>query len=82
MMMTEWFWIMLLLVFFIVPIGYAWRSRGWGPPYPRYVQRKRSERFGGSARFNHEAWGWAGDLVWLLAAGVLLWAVFEKWWIA
>jgi len=46
-------------------LGYGWGYRGWGPPYPRYVQRRRAQRAavgGGSASFDHQAWGWGGDL--------------------
>ncbi|MEP6496078.1 MAG: hypothetical protein ABJF01_25600 [bacterium] len=50
-------------------IGYGWGYRRWGPPYPRYVQRRWSERATrapGSAPFDHHVWGWGGDVIWVM----------------
>jgi hypothetical protein len=63
-----WFWLVLTLVFFL-PVTYGWRYRGWGVPYPSYVQRRRMQLAasrGTGAGFNHKAWGWGGDLIWAL----------------
>ena len=63
-----WFVFMLL---FLLPTGYGWSYRGWGPPYPRYVQRRRGRAAaatGGSATFNHQSWGVVGDFVWIVFA--------------
>ena len=86
-MMSSWWWMWMLIMFlFLVPpIGYGWGYRGWGPPYPRYIQRRRMQRAattGGSAGVNHQSWGWGGDLVWgVLFVGMLwaLWVVVALW---
>lgn len=86
MMMMSWWWVWMLLMFLLlVPTtGYGWGYRGWGPPYPRYVQRRRGARAaastGGSATYSHESWGWGGDLVWsVLLIGSFV-AIAAFWW--
>lgn len=68
-MVTSWWflWATFLVVFVVPLVGYGWGIRGWGPPYPRYVQDWRHRRAGGSAgdAFDHRAWGGRGDFVWL-----------------
>ena len=72
-----WFWL-ALMVAFLLPVGYGWGYRGWGAPYPTYIQRRRRRSAvsaGTSAGFDHHAWGRAGDLVWgLLFIDVLFFA--------
>jgi hypothetical protein len=76
-----WFWAALMLVF-VLPVGYGWGYRGWGAPYPSYVQRRRMEsaaRTGTIASFDHRAWGRGGDFIWgvmfvdVLFIAVLFW---------
>ncbi len=77
-------WILFLFVFLISPVGYGWGYRGWGAPYPRYVQRRRMQRatvIGGSEPYNHEAWSWGGDLLWLLLMIWIFWALAAIWWL-
>ena len=84
-MMSSWWlmWTVFMVLFLLSPVGYGWGYRGWGPPYPRYIQRRRGEQAaaaGGSASFDHHAWGWGGDIVWgALLVGVL-WACSALWW--
>jgi len=72
-------WVMwwLAAVVLLVPVvGYGWAFRDWGPPFPRYVQRRRGLHALAdptSKRSNHEAWGLGGDLVWV-ALFVLIFA--------
>ena len=83
--MSSWWllWMVVLFLFLVPPIGYGWGYRGWGPPYPRYIQRRRGAQAvasGASATFDHHAWGRGGDLVWgALLLGVV-WAVCVVWW--
>lgn len=87
-MHSMWLWWYLWLAFFLLvvmmPVGYGWGYRGWGPPYPRYVQNRRMRRasaVGPSGR-NHTAWGWRGDFLWLLlflAMGWFVWLVAVRW---
>ena len=45
MMSSWWFlWLAFMLLFLIPPLGYGWGYRGWGPPYPSYVQRRRGQQ--------------------------------------
>lgn len=69
-------WLVFLFMFLVAPVGYGWGYRGWGAPYPRYVQQRRAHRAGslGSSSFNHQAWGRAGDLIWLGLIIAAVWA--------
>jgi hypothetical protein len=75
--MTSTFWLVwmaFMFLFVVTPVGYGWSYRGWGPPLPRYVQRRRAARAiltNVAAPSRYEAWGRRGDLVWvvLLIAG-------------
>jgi hypothetical protein len=69
-------WLAFLIMFLIAPIGYGWGYRGWGAPYPRYVQQRRADqaRTISEGTFDHLAWGRAGDLVWLGLAIAVVWA--------
>jgi hypothetical protein len=80
-----WWWISMVLIvlFFVSPVSYGWAFRGWGPPYPSYVQNRRKRHavaIQGAPTFDHTAWGWKGDLVWLaLLVGVIC-AFVLPWW--
>ena len=81
---TLWFlWMAFIFLFLVSPLSYGWGYRGWGPPYPRYIQRRRALRAtysASSVASRHRAWGWGGDFVWVVlligggwaAAGLLL----------
>jgi hypothetical protein len=76
-----WFWSVLALLLFL-PVGYGWGYRGWGVPYPSYIQRRRMEqatRAGATGSVDHRAWGWGGDLVWALIAIDLLFVIGLFW---
>lgn len=70
-------WMGFVFVFLLSPVGYGWGYRGWGPPYPRYLQRRRSQRAATSAStgFDHHAWSWGGDFVWVAMFVGLVWLV-------
>ena len=72
-----WLWIIFLGVFLLPPIGYGWAYRGWGPPVPGYVQRRRSRNAlaGGSTPIDHQAWGWGGDVLWAMVFLWMIWAM-------
>jgi hypothetical protein len=80
-------WILFLLLFLIIPIAYGWGYRRWGPPYPRYVQRRRGLQTAGAAGGggvatspSHQAWGWRGDFVWIAMLMAIFWAGLALWW--
>ena len=84
-MWANWWWIWVAFMFFfcIAPLGYGSAYRGWGTPYPSYVQRRRYERAtvgGVSTSYNHYAWGWGGDFIWMMVLVGLLWAASAFWW--
>jgi hypothetical protein len=83
MMSSWWFlWMAVMFMLLVPPLGYGWGYRGWGPPYPSYLQRRRRERaiaansVGG---VDHYAWGWGGDLMWILVLVGTFWAVTLLW---
>ena len=70
---------LVMFLLLVPPMGYGWGYRGWGPPYPRYIQRRLGQRAaaaGTSVQFNHHAWGWGGDVVWAVFIVGMLWAIF------
>jgi hypothetical protein len=72
----------IMFLFILTPVGYGWGYRGWGPPYPRYIQRRRALRAsdpGTSAPFDHHAWGRGGDLIWTVLLVGIFWAVAFHW---
>lgn len=76
-------WMILMLLFWVLPMGYGWGYRGWGPPYPRYIQRRREAHAAasdGSPTFNHQAWGWGGDFVWLVVLVGAFWVAASLFW--
>jgi len=78
-----WIWFVFMFVFLLFPVGYGWRYRRWGAPYPRYIQRRRSERAANdstSAPFDHHAWGWGGDFVWMVLFIWIFWFIVATWW--
>jgi hypothetical protein len=86
LMSSWWFWWMIFMFFFLLwPVSYGWGYRGWGPPYPRYIQRRRHDAslahaHSGSAVFDHHAWGWGGDVLWVVVTIGLIWAVTALLW--
>ena len=77
-------WIAFMFLFLVPTISYGWGYRGWGPPYPRYIQRRRAlvaPATSDSIVFNHTAWGWVGDLIWVVFIVGVLWATASLWWL-
>jgi hypothetical protein len=84
-MMSSWWlvWFVFMFFLFASPVTYGWGYRGWGPPYPRYIQRRRSKHLaasGAPAPYKHEAWGWGGDVVWMVFFVGLLWVFTALFW--
>ena len=83
-MLFSWWWLWIVFMFLAVaPMGYGWGYRGWGAPYPRYIQRRRGQRAasaGGPVTFDHHSWGWGGDFVWMILFIAVFWACFGIWW--
>ena len=72
-------WWLIWIVFMVMlgaPVGYGWGYRGWGAPYPSYVQRRRQQQAaatGTSSAFDYSAWGFGGDFVWIVLAIGFVW---------
>ena len=85
-MMNSWlfWWMIFMLIFFVTPIGYGWGYRGWGAPYPRYIQRRRGLKAtpnSGSATPTDQSWRWGGDLVWIVFLIGISWVAWSLWWL-
>lgn len=85
MMSSSWlFWMAFMFLFLAIPVGYGSGFRRWGPPYPRYIQRRRGVRAatasGTPPLVSAEAWGWGGDFVWLVLLIGASWAFASLWW--
>lgn len=83
--MTTWWlwWSIFMLAFLVVPLSYG-GYRGWGVPFPSYIQRRRGQRAAAvtsSPLFNHQSWGWGGDIVWIATIVGVLWAVSAMGWL-
>lgn len=84
-MMNSWWllWMVFMAFLLVSPVSYGWGYRGWGPPYPRYVQRRRSEQLtarGAAGPFKHESWGMGGDFVYVVFFIGLLWVAAALFW--
>ena len=66
-----WFWLAFIFLFVLPPVGYGWGYRGWGPPLPSFVQRRRGADL---------SWGLGGDFVWVVALVGIAWAVSATFW--
>ena len=76
-------WLMFMVVFLVMPISYGWGYRGWGMPYPSYIQQRRAQRrrsIGSSSSFDHRAWGLGGDVMWIVVFVGLIWAFSPLHW--
>ena len=65
-----WWWLLFVTVLFLLPLGYGWGYRGWGPPYPSRSAATRERRARELA-----AWGVAADVLWLGLIAALVWLV-------
>ncbi len=82
--MSNWWlvWMAFMFIFLVTPMGYGWGYRGWGPPYPRYIQRRRGAHAvaaGTVGAFDHHSWGYGADFLWVVAMVGSLWAISWLW---
>lgn len=79
-----WMWMAFMFLMLLPPLGYGWGYRGWGPPYPRYVQNRRAARAMSidpqGSPYDHQAWGWGGDYLWGVLLLGMFWASWAFWW--
>lgn len=77
-----WYWWLAVMFFMLVaPVGYGWGYRGWGPPFPSYLQRRREAKATVSldSGFDYYAWGWGGDLMWVMFLFWFFWMATAFW---
>jgi hypothetical protein len=81
-MIGEWWllWMVITFALLVPSLVYGWGYRKWGPPYPRYIQRRRAAAMSGPAMSDYQSWGWVGDFVWIVTLIALFWAGAVIWW--
>ena len=65
-----WWWFAFIVLFFLLPLGYGWGYRGWGPWYQRSGRLPRERRIDASQLepiTDQTGWGWAGMVLWIVA---------------
>ncbi len=89
-MLWIWWWLLFVLIFLLLPLGYGWCYRGWGPPHYRrpgrpltpaeaeQLQRKTIAEEQAEA----EGWGWIALALWFLFAVAVVWLVLALIWVA
>ena len=82
LMIFSWWllWAVFMFAFFVPSLGYGWGYRRWGPPYPKFIQKRRSVATDGTGAFNYLSWGWAGDFVWMVMLICIFSALAVMWW--
>ncbi len=83
-----WWWIFFIAIFFLLPLGYGWGYRGWGPWYRRRKPgRPRSradlpsldeERV--NAELEEEGWGWMAIALWFVLLIAIIWGGAGFYW--
>ncbi len=87
-----WWWVAFVVIFFLIPLGYGWGYRGWGPWY----RRRRASGTGGeppgTAPGNMRpnagppdedldyGWGWGGTFLWFIFIIAILWLIAAWGW--
>lgn len=78
-----WWWVLFLLVFFLLPLGYGWGYRGWGPWYRRRPTTRVTEGTMppvGAGPDLDEGWGWVSSFLWVVLLIALIWIVAAFLW--
>ncbi|MCC7418523.1 MAG: hypothetical protein IT176_15415 [Acidobacteria bacterium] len=78
-----WWWLAFVIIFFLLPLGYGWGYRGWGPPYRR-KGRPPAGRPPGSVgnEIDHSSdWGATAILLWVVLFIAIVWLLAAfAWW--
>lgn len=86
-----WWWAAFLIIFFLLPLGYGWGYRGWGPWYRRRGGAGRGPRRDlpppeGQGSLPQEpfrestGWGWGGYFLWLIILVAIIWLIVAWGW--
>jgi hypothetical protein len=67
-----WWWIAFVVIFFLLPLGYGWGYRGWGPWY-----RRPGTLAAGTEPGAGESAGWGGCAVilWIIVIIAIFWLI-------
>jgi len=65
-----WWWLAFIAIFFLLPLGYGWGYRGWGPWYRLKAPERRS-----AARDDYapQGWGALAVFLWLVVIIAAVW---------
>ncbi len=83
-----WWWVLFLIIFFLLPLGYGWGYRGWGPWYRRRRSPElRDEGLPPAADRRSPTdpeldtgWGWAAVFLWIVLILAIIWLVVALGW--
>ena len=69
-----WWWIAFVVIFFLLPLGYGWGYRGWGPWYRR---RRPGTLAAGTEPGAGDSAGWGGCAVilWIIVIVAIFWLI-------
>jgi hypothetical protein len=75
-----WWWIAFVVIFFLLPLGYGWGYRGWGPWYRRTRRPgvRPTDQAAGTTpapEIREEGWGCLGIVLWIILIVAILWVV-------
>lgn len=71
-----WWWLGILVLFFLLPLGYGWAKRGRGSWYRRRPSRRgaiRSDALEPMRADYDSRWGWLGVLLWIVLVLEVIW---------
>jgi hypothetical protein len=76
-----WWWFVFLIIFFLLPLGYGWGYRGWGPWYRGRSTGRYNEGSTGPVDSDlDEGWGWISSFLWVILLIALIWLVAATLW--
>lgn len=80
-----WWWIAFVIIFFLLPLGYGWGYRGWGPWYQRRrrIPGTRPADLPEGQPLPEETaagWGCLGIIVWIILVLAIVWLIAALGW--
>ncbi len=88
-----WWWIAFVVIFFLIPLGYGWGYRGWGPWYrrrhPSGIPRSAAPppdiegdnlRRTPADNETESGWGAAAVFLWLVLILAIIWLIAAWGW--
>ena len=70
-----WWWVLFLVVFFVLPLGYGWGYRGWGPWWQR-----RPPVTHVTEDVVQTGWGVVGTILWVVLIIAIIWIIAALAW--